>query len=117
MLAQRLARRLCPKCKEAYPPPPDLLKKFGVQPGAIPNIYREKGCEACGGSGYKGRVGLHELMVLNDDIRKYIIPQPSIQDLRAAARRSKTRSLQTDGMLKVLQGITSVNEIVRVTTS
>jgi len=117
VLAQRLARRLCPKCKEAYPPPPDLLKKFGVQPGAIPNIYREKGCEACGGSGYKGRVGLHELMVLNDDIRKYIIPQPSIQDLRAAARRSKTRSLQTDGMLKVLQGITSVNEIVRVTTS
>jgi type II secretory ATPase GspE/PulE/Tfp pilus assembly ATPase PilB-like protein len=116
VLGQRLARKLCPKCKEAYPPPPDLLKKFGLKPGSIEKIYREKGCEECGGSGYKGRVGLHELMVMNDDIRKLITAQPSVQDLKIAARKSGTRSLQTDGMMKVFKGITSINEVVRVTT-
>jgi len=116
VLGQRLARKLCPKCKEAYPPPPDLLKKFGLKPGSIEKIYREKGCEECGGSGYKGRVGLHELMVMNDDIRKLITAQPSVQDLKVAARKSGTRSLQTDGMMKVFKGITSINEVVRVTT-
>jgi type II secretory ATPase GspE/PulE/Tfp pilus assembly ATPase PilB-like protein len=116
VLGQRLARKLCPKCKEAYPPPPDLLKKFGLKPGSIEKIYREKGCEECGGSGYKGRVGLHELMVMNDDIRKLITAQPSVQDLKIAARKSGTRSLQTDGMMKVFKGITSINEVIRVTT-
>jgi type II secretory ATPase GspE/PulE/Tfp pilus assembly ATPase PilB-like protein len=116
VLGQRLARKLCPECKEGYPPPPDLLKRFGLKPGAIPQIYREKGCDACGGSGYKGRLGLHELMVMNDDIRKLITAEPDINELKAAARKSGTRSLQTDGMMKVFKGLTSVNEIVRVTT-
>jgi type IV pilus assembly protein PilB len=79
-------------------------------------IYREKGCGACGGSGYKGRLGLHELMVMNDDIRKLITAEPNMNDLKAAARKSGTRSLQTDGMMKVFKGVTSVNEIIRVTT-
>jgi len=82
----------------------------------VKTIYREKGCEACGGSGYKGRTGLHELLVMNDEIRGLITAQPSIQDLRAAARKNQTRSLQTDGLLKVMKGLTSVNEIIRVTT-
>jgi general secretion pathway protein E len=116
VLGQRLARKLCPECKEGYPPPADLLKRFGVKPGAIPVIYREKGCGACGGSGYKGRLGLHELMVMNDDIRKLITAEPNMNDLKAAARKSGTRSLQTDGMMKVFKGVTSVNEIIRVTT-
>jgi len=116
VLGQRLARKLCEKCKEAYPPPPDLLKRLGVKPGAIKQIYREKGCDACGGSGYKGRLGLHELLVMNDDVRKLITANPNINDLKVAVRKSGTRSLQTDGLMKVLKGITSVNEIIRVTT-
>jgi len=116
VLGQRLARKLCPDCKEAYPPPADLLKRFGLKPGAVPAIYREKGCGSCGGSGYKGRFGLHELLVMNDDIRKLITAEPDINALKAAARKSGTRSLQTDGMMKVFKGVTSVNEIVRVTT-
>ena len=116
VLGQRLARKLCPDCKEGYPPPPDLLKRFGLKPGSIPVIYREKGCAACGGSGYKGRLGLHELLVMNDDIRKLITAEPNISELKIAARKSGTRSLQTDGMMKVFKGVTSVNEIVRVTT-
>ena len=116
VLGQRLARKLCESCKEAYPPPADLLARLGVKPGVIKQIYREKGCDACGGSGYKGRLGLHELMVMNDDIRKLITAEPNINELKVATRKAGTRSLQTDGFMKVLKGLTSVNEIIRVTT-
>jgi len=116
VLAQRLARRLCEQCKEAYAPPDDLLARLGVQPGVVKQIYREKGCDACGGSGYKGRLGLHELMVMNDEIRKLVTSEPDINGLKAATRKAGTRSLQTDGLLKVLKGLTSVNEVIRVTT-
>jgi general secretion pathway protein E len=116
VLGQRLARKLCMKCREAYPPPPDLLKRLGLKPDAVPVIYKEKGCPECGGSGYKGRIGIHELMVVNDDIRKLITASPSIEHLKAATRAAGTRSLQTDGFLKVLKGQTSISEVVRVTT-
>jgi type II secretory ATPase GspE/PulE/Tfp pilus assembly ATPase PilB-like protein len=115
-LGQRLARKLCQKCREPYPTPPELLKRLGVKPEQAPTIYRKKGCPECGGTGYKGRIGIHELLVMSDDIRKLITDSPSIEDLRAAARQGGTRSLQVDGFLKVLQGTTSVEEIVRVTT-
>ena len=116
VLAQRLARRLCEQCKQAYEPPDDLLKRLGIKPGVVKQIFKEKGCEACGGSGYKGRLGLHELMVMNDEIRKLITSEPDINGLKAATRKAGTRSLQTDGLLKVLKGLTSVNEVIRVTT-
>lgn len=116
VLGQRLARRLCDACKEAYPPPPDLLAKLGVKPGVVEKIYREKGCAACGGSGFKGRFGLHELLVMNDDVRALVTADPNIVELKAAARRAGTTALQADGLFKVLKGLTSINEIVRVTT-
>ncbi len=116
VLGQRLARKLCMKCREAYPPPPDLLKRLGLKPEAVPVIYKEKGCPECGGTGYKGRIGIHELMVMTDDIRKLITDSPSIEHLKAATRAAGTRSLQTDGFLKVLKGQTSISEVVRVTT-
>ena len=116
VLAQRLARRLCDQCKEAYPPPADLLAKLGVKPEAVPHIYRAKGCAACEGSGYKGRFGIHELMVLDDHIRGLITAEPDVNALRAAARKAGARSLQIDGFIKVLKGLTSIDEIVRVTT-
>jgi Type II secretory pathway, ATPase PulE/Tfp pilus assembly pathway, ATPase PilB len=116
VLAQRLARRLCPKCREPYPPPDDLIKKVGLKPGMIKHIYKEKGCEACGSAGFKGRMGLHELMVMTDQIRELITESPSIEELKRAARNSGTKSLQTDGLLKVLKGVTSLTEVVRVTT-
>jgi type II secretory ATPase GspE/PulE/Tfp pilus assembly ATPase PilB-like protein len=117
VLGQRLARKLCDKCKEAYEPPADLLKRLGVKPGIVKQIFKEKGCDACGGSGYKGRLGLHELMVMNDEIRKLITAEPNINELKQATRRAGTRSLQSDGLMKVLKGLTSVNEIIRVTSS
>ena len=116
VLGQRLARKLCPDCKEPCPPPEGLLRKFKLKPGAVPHIYREKGCPQCGGTGYRGRMGIHELLIMNNQIRSLIRPSPSITDLKKAAVESGTLTLQIDGLLKVIQGETSVNEILRVTT-
>jgi len=115
VLGQRLARRLCPDCKERCDPPDGLIKKFNLKPGAVPFIYREKGCDKCGGSGYRGRMGIHELLVMNNDMRSLVRPSPSITDLRKAALKSGTLTLQIDGLFKVIEGETSVNEILRVT--
>ncbi len=116
VLGQRLARRLCSACKEPCAPPDGMLKKFKLKPGAVPHIYRAKGCDECGGTGYRGRMGIHELLVLNNEIRSLIRPSPSITDLKKAALDSGTLTLQLDGLLKVIQGETSVDEILRVTT-
>jgi type II secretory ATPase GspE/PulE/Tfp pilus assembly ATPase PilB-like protein len=116
VLGQRLARRLCPDCKERCSPPDGMIKKLNLKPGVVPFIYRERGCEKCGGSGYRGRMGIHELLVMNNDIRSLVRPSPSITDLRKAALKSGTLTLQIDGLFKVIQGETSVNEILRVTT-
>jgi type II secretory ATPase GspE/PulE/Tfp pilus assembly ATPase PilB-like protein len=116
VLGQRLARRLCKACKEPCEPPPGLTKKFNLDEGAVKHIYREKGCSACGGTGYKGRIGLHELLIVTDEIREQMTAQPSVNALKAAAIKNGTVLLQLDGFLKVLQGHTSVSEILRVTT-
>ena len=115
VLAQRLVRVLCPKCKEPYPAPPEFRQKLGVPPEKEVTIYREKGCPACHGTGYKGRTGVHELLVFDNAIRELLVGHPSIQAIRAAARKAGTRTLQEAGIAKVLAGITSINEIVRVT--
>jgi type II secretory ATPase GspE/PulE/Tfp pilus assembly ATPase PilB-like protein len=93
-----------------------LIKKFNLKPGSVPHIYREHGCEQCGGTGYRGRLGIHELLVMNNEIRNLVTPSPSITALKKAAVDSGTLTLQIDGLLKVIQGETSVNEILRVTT-
>ena len=115
VLAQRLVRVLCPKCKEPYPAPPEFRQKIGVPPEKEVTIYREKGCPACHGTGYKGRTGVHELLVFDNAIRELLVGHPSIQSIRAAARKAGTRTLMEAGIAKVLAGITSINEIVRVT--
>ena len=115
VLAQRLVRVLCPKCKEPYPAPAEFRQKLGVPADKEVTIYKEKGCPACHGTGYKGRTGVHELLVFDNAIRELLVEHPSIQAIRAAARKAGTRTLQESGIAKVLAGITSINEIVRVT--
>ena len=116
VLAQRLARKLCTDCREPYPTPPAILERFKLDRDRVPHIYKEKGCPKCRGTGYRGRLGIHELLVMNDPLRKLITPQPSINDLRGAAANGGTQFLKVDGLLKVLKGLTSVTEIQRVTT-
>lgn len=115
----RLIRKLCPDCREAYAPPPQLLEQLRIPPGKIEALYRppqnpEEVCETCGGIGYQGRTGIYEVLEANDAIREALIKSPKLDVLRREARRAGTRSLQDEGLLLVLKGETSLQELTRV---
>lgn len=108
ILAQRLVRMICKQCRTPAPPriTPD---------GDLIETWKGAGCDACFGSGYTGRIGIFELMEINDEIRKRIMSGQDAVDLAAAARRNGMRTLREDGWLKVRQGITTADEVLRVT--
>ena len=114
VLAQRLVRVLCPKCKQAVQLSDDLKQKWGIAAGKNVTIYQEKGCPACNGTGFRGRTGLHELMIFDNSIRELLIGRPSMQTIRQAARKAGMKTLLEAGVGKVLAGITSVSEMQRV---
>jgi type II secretory ATPase GspE/PulE/Tfp pilus assembly ATPase PilB-like protein len=125
VLNVRLVRKLCEKCKEAYPPPPEVLKQLGLPAGRIENLYRpptspinpkkpDEVCDACGGIGYFGRTAIFELLTVNDTIRQVLTTAPKLDNLRAAARKTKHRGLQEEGVLLVARGVTSIQELLRV---
>ena len=114
VLAQRLVRVLCEKCKVPYKPAADELRKYGIPAAKVTMFYREQGCPACNGTGYRGRTGIHELMVFDNAIRALLVGRPSIEAIRAAARKSGTRTLQESCLYKVIEGVTSLNECARV---
>ncbi|NDC53958.1 MAG: type II/IV secretion system protein, partial [Planctomycetia bacterium] len=87
----------------------------GIPADKVDVFYKEKGCPACNGTGYRGRTGVHELMVFDKAIQQLIVGRPSIEAIRAAARKAGLRTLQQAGLQKVIAGVTSVNEVVRVT--
>lgn len=121
----RLVRKLCPECKIAFPPTPEMLQKLGIPPGRVEALYREptpadleekkqkEPCQACGGLGYKGRTGIFEVLVVDDKVREVLIKQPKLELLKKAARLAGMRSLQEEGILLVAQGVTSVPELMR----
>jgi len=121
VLNQRLVRTLCEDCKEAYTPPPDVLKKLGVPAGRVDEFYRppepdtvDKPCKKCGGLGYLGRTSIFELLEVNDALRATLIKEPKLEALRKVARQSGHRSLQDEGVVLVAKGITSLQELMRV---
>ncbi|BBO35360.1 ATPase, T2SS/T4P/T4SS family [Lacipirellula parvula] len=121
VLYQRLIRKLCPDCKVGYTPPPDVLKKLGIPPGKVQQLYRppkgeeiEKPCQTCQGIGYVGRTGIFELLEINDQMREILAKQPSVDLLKKAARADGQRSLQEEGILLVAKGVTSLPELMRV---
>ena len=116
VLAQRLIRVICSHCKEAYTPPADALRRLGLDPaehGGL-SLYRGRGCDFCRGTGYRGRLGVFELMVMNDRLRSLILGGTSSDQLRAAAHEDGMRMLREDGIQKVLEGVTTVEELLRV---
>jgi general secretion pathway protein E len=108
VLAQRLVRRICPNCRERDG---EAMNPFGDMVPA----FRGAGCEECFGTGFRGRVGIFELMELNDEIRKLIMKDADAADLTDAARRNGMRNLREDGWLKVATGVTTAAEVTRVT--
>ena len=118
-LAQRLARRICPECKEEYAPPRDILLSFGVEPDEVSpgdgnKFYRGVGCENCRHTGYRGRIGIFELMVVNDEIRELVVRRASAGDIKEAAMAAGMMTLLQDGFRKVRAGITDIEELTRV---
>jgi type IV pilus assembly protein PilB len=117
VLAQRLARRLCPKCKEAYTPTPEMLRTnaFPWEDGMdLPTLYRPVGCSACAKTGYKGRLALHEVMAVSEDIERMTVEHASAMAIGKVAVEQGMITLRHDGLLKVLAGVTSIEEIFRV---
>ncbi len=117
VLAQRLARRLCMKCKEAYTPTEETLTAAKVNwdlSTGIPTLYRPVGCPSCSNTGYKGRMALHEVMMVNEEIERLAVEHAPATEITAAALRSGMVTLRNDGMTKVLNGTTSIDEILRV---
>ena len=117
VLAQRLVRCLCRLCREAYPPPRPLIERFGLEALASgpPQLHRAVGCPACSGTGYRGRTAIAELLVIDERLQPLILGRADTPALVAAARGLGMVELQQDGLLKALAGITSLEEVLRVT--
>jgi type IV pilus assembly protein PilB len=117
VLAQRLCRSLCDRCREAYEPTArELLDiRFPWQEGEpIPTLFRPGGCTRCANTGYRGRMALHEVMTLNEEIERLAVARASTDEIARAAQGQGMSTLRHDGWLKVLQGRTSVEEVLRV---
>jgi type IV pilus assembly protein PilB len=118
VVAQRLVRRLCEPCKHPYTPEAETLRAMGLTEAdaATQTFYRAVGCDQCNQTGYRGRVGIYEIMVVNDDLRRVIAQTGSEARLRDAALANGMVSLGADGLLKVKAGMTTPQELLRVVT-
>ncbi len=117
VVAQRLCRRLCAKCKQAYVPTEQELLDVGFpwEPGApLPTLYRPVGCAACSRTGYRGRMALHEVMPISEEIERLTVARSSTDEVARSARSAGMVPLRQDGWLKVAQGETSIEEVLRV---
>ena len=118
--AQRLARRLCANCKQPSDIPVDVLLTAGFKESDIDGTwapYRPVGCDVCKGTGYKGRVGIYEVMPITEDMQRIIMSNGNTLDIAAQAKREGVRNLRESGLLKVKQGVTSLEEIEAVTNA
>jgi type II secretory ATPase GspE/PulE/Tfp pilus assembly ATPase PilB-like protein len=115
VVAQRLLRRICKNCKESYVADPEVLKEMDLEvTGEEVLLYKGKGCSACSNTGYKGRMAIHEVMILTDDFRKAVIQRKPASELKEVARAGGMQTLRECGVQKVLKGLTSVEELFRV---
>ena len=119
VLNQRLVRKLCDACKEAYAPTPQILQQLGIPPGRVQALYRppqqpEEVCKECNGIGYQGRTAVFELMVVDDSVRKLLATGGKLAEIRKSAQKAGMRKLQTEGIVLVAKGITSLHELMRV---
>ena len=114
VLSQRLVRRVCEHCKVEVKPDPETLRRLGLSEAEIKGArpYKGMGCERSGGTGYKGRYAIHELLVVDDEIRHAIVAGKSATEIKEIARRKGMKTLREDGLYKALQGITTLEEVL-----
>jgi type IV pilus assembly protein PilB len=119
VIAQRLVRKLCEYCREAYAPSHDILRQVGFNKESIDSrgeitLYRSVGCPRCSNTGYKGRMGIYEIMLISEAVERLIVERKSADEIGRVARAEGMTSLRQDGHERVLQGMTSIEEISRV---
>ena len=118
-IAQKLVRKLCDTCKEAYPPQPQILQRLGIPPDKVNAFYRpptqqqKEVCKNCAGLGYKDQIAMVELLVVDDLIRQTMLREPKVDAIRAAARKQGMKTFEDEGLMLVVKGITSVAELSR----
>jgi len=117
IVAQRLVRKICGNCKDTYTPSEEQLMELELRPDDVvgKTFYYGKGCEVCNNTGYKGRMGLYEIMILDDEMRDMIIKHASTQVLRMEARKRGMRTLRQGGLMAIYDGVTTIEEVVRET--
>ena len=111
IMAQRLCRKLCGSCKEEYDPEPEVLQKVGLRPGI--KLWRGKGCSNCGGTGYKGRLGLYELLVPDRAVQKLVVAKSESDTIKDyLVQRGDFLTLRKDGLIKAINGLTSLEQVM-----
>ena len=117
IIAQRLVRTICPKCKTAYQPTEEQLMELSLTPEDVQGreFYKGEGCQSCHGSGYKGRMGIFEIMVMDDDIRDMVMTGASTAQIRDLARKRGMKTLRESGLRGIYDGQTTIDEVVRET--
>jgi type IV pilus assembly protein PilB len=117
ILAQRLIRKICSECREQIKVHPQLLIDLGVPPDEAKNfnVYKGKGCAICSGTGYKGRVGLYEVMVMREEVKELVLSRSSASEIKKEAIRLGMKTLRQSGIHKVKEGLTTIEEVLRAT--
>ena len=118
ILAQRLVRTLCLHCRKPYKALPEIVEQMGLRrfvPEGDVTLYHQAGCEHCSGTGFFGRQGIMEMLPMTDELRSLVMRHANSQDLRAAAVRAGMESMFENGLRKVIAGVTTIEEVLRVT--
>ncbi|MFH1171455.1 MAG: GspE/PulE family protein [bacterium] len=113
VIAQRLVRKICPNCTEKYQVSPEIAKKMTL--ADTTTLYRGRGCGQCNDTGYRGRTGIYEVLSIDDEIRTLLVAKAPFEQILDAARKHGMQSLHDDGIEKALAGITTIEEVIRVT--
>jgi type IV pilus assembly protein PilB len=117
ILAQRLVRKVCQHCKEPYKPTDEMREFMALQGFPDQHTFQGKGCDKCRRTGYSGRLGIYELLVMDDSLRDLVTGNPDVTNLRKVCRERGLVTLREDGIAKVIKGLTTVDEVLRVTES
>ena len=117
ILAQRLIRKICMDCREQIKPPSQLLIDLGIPPDEVKSftVYKGKGCAICNGTGYKGRLGLYEVMTMKEEIKELVLARASASEIKKEAIRTGMKTLRQSGLAKIKDGMTTIEEVLRST--
>ena len=116
-MAQRLVRKLCPDCKEAYKPTQKELAELGLKPTQLNKgkLFHAKGCKKCLDTGFIGRTGIYELLLIDNDVRHMVLNQTDTNSIKSSCVKKGMRTLRADGAQKVIEGVTTIDEVIRIT--